>query len=234
MKVIKIIFVLVSILFFQSANLLAIEIGSASYYADKFVGKKTSSGELYSHEKMTCAHRTLPFGTILKVTCIKNGKSVFVKVNDRGPFKIGRVVDLSKRAAQKLGLIQWGHAEVEVEQINEMNLEEEVSEEMIAEVSNPLEKPKNEISNLHKMNMQDANVKGWAIQIGSFTTHDGLMNMYETLSNRYKNAAFFKNVNIGDKIYFRMYIASFNDKDEALQEFERIKEFIENPLLVQL
>lgn len=234
MKVLKIIFVLVSLLFFQGADLLAIEIGSASYYADKFVGKKTSSGELYSHEKMTCAHRTLPFGTILKVTCIKNGKSVFVKVNDRGPFKIGRVVDLSKRAALKLGLVQWGHAEVEVEQTNEMNVEDEITEEMIAEVSNPIIEPSKENSNLHKMNMLDANIKGWAIQIGSFTTHDGLMNMYETLSSKYKNAAFFKNVYVGDKIYFRMYIAAFNDKEEALREFEKIKNTIENPLLVQL
>lgn len=88
--------------------------GIASYYADQFVGRKTASGELYSHNKLTCAHPTLPFGTRLKVTNPQNNTSVIVTVNDRGPFSKSRVLDLSKFAAIQLGIVQKGTAYVEV------------------------------------------------------------------------------------------------------------------------
>lgn len=88
--------------------------GIASYYADQFVGRKTASGELYSHNKLTCAHPTLPFGTRLKVTNPQNNTSVIVTVNDRGPFAKSRVIDLSKFAAIQLGIIQKGTAYVEI------------------------------------------------------------------------------------------------------------------------
>jgi rare lipoprotein A len=70
----------------------------ASYYADKFHGRKTASGAKYDNKKLTAAHRTLPFGTVLKVTNLSNGKSVLVTVNDRGPFSKGKEIDLSKAA----------------------------------------------------------------------------------------------------------------------------------------
>lgn len=76
--------------------------GTASYYADKFNGRKTASGEKFSNSKMTAAHRTLPFGTMLKVTNTANGKSVKVKINDRGPFTKNRELDLSKKAFMKI------------------------------------------------------------------------------------------------------------------------------------
>jgi rare lipoprotein A len=72
--------------------------GKASYYADKYHGRKTASGERYDKNAMTAAHRTLPFGTRVKVTNVANGKSVVVRVNDRGPFVKGRVIDLSRAA----------------------------------------------------------------------------------------------------------------------------------------
>ncbi|WP_230981235.1 septal ring lytic transglycosylase RlpA family protein [Echinicola salinicaeni] len=84
------------------------EKGLASYYANKFNGRKTASGERYSHSKLTAAHRTLPFGTIVKVENLKNGKTVKVRINDRGPFVSGRVIDLSKKAARKINMIQEG------------------------------------------------------------------------------------------------------------------------------
>jgi rare lipoprotein A len=88
------------------------EEGLASYYAASFEGKPTASGEPYQGEALTCAHRTLPFGTMVEVTAVGNGRSVVVRVNDRGPFVEGRVVDLSRRAARHLGLIQRGAARV--------------------------------------------------------------------------------------------------------------------------
>jgi rare lipoprotein A len=92
--------------------------GLASYYADKFDGRTTANGEIFSQNKFTAAHKTLPFGTKLKVTNIKNGKSVVVTVNDRGPYADGRIIDLSKAAAAELGMLNSGVAEVKIETIN--------------------------------------------------------------------------------------------------------------------
>lgn len=91
------------------------EYGKASFYSDKYNGKPTASGELYDVNLMTAAHRTLEFGTIIKVTRLDNKKSVRVKVNDRGPFIPERVVDLSRAAAEKLGIINAGEAKIKLE-----------------------------------------------------------------------------------------------------------------------
>jgi rare lipoprotein A len=84
------------------------ESGQGSYYADKFNGRATTSGEIYRPGRLTAAHNTLPFGTKIKVTNTRNGHSVKVVVNDRGPHAKGRIVDVSKRAARKLDLIDAG------------------------------------------------------------------------------------------------------------------------------
>lgn len=91
------------------------ETGRASYYADKYQGHRTASGETYNKYDMTAAHPSLPFGTPIRVTNVENGRSVVVRVNDRGPFKPGRVVDVSYTAAQQLGLILNGTATVQVD-----------------------------------------------------------------------------------------------------------------------
>jgi len=87
--------------------------GECSYYADKFHGKKTANGEIYNMNAFTAAHRTLPFNTILEVKNIKNGKTVRVRVNDRGPFKKGRILDISLAAAKKIDLVRMGVAQIE-------------------------------------------------------------------------------------------------------------------------
>ena len=89
--------------------------GQASYYADAYHGKKTASGTLYDKTKMTAAHNDYPYGSMLKVTHLGNKKSVTVKVIDRGPYIKGRIVDLSRAAAQQIGLINDGVAQVKVE-----------------------------------------------------------------------------------------------------------------------
>lgn len=88
--------------------------GIASYYAGDFHGKKTSNGEIFNMNQPTCAHRWLPFGTLLHVTNLDNGKEVVVKVTDRGPFKHGRIIDVSKGAAVTLGMIRSGTARVRI------------------------------------------------------------------------------------------------------------------------
>ena len=94
------------------------DFGEASYYADKFHGNKTAYGEKYDKNDLTCAHKTHPHNTMLKVTRMDNNKSVEVRVNDKGPHKAGRIVDLSRRAAAVIGLDKDGVAQVKVEVIN--------------------------------------------------------------------------------------------------------------------
>ena len=87
----------------------------ASYYHDKFNGRKTASGEVFSNLKLTAAHRTLPFGTEVKVTNLRTGKSVVVEINDRGPFHSSRALDLSKAAFNSIGNHKNGTMPVEYE-----------------------------------------------------------------------------------------------------------------------
>jgi len=91
---------------------LRTEIGYASYYSDKFNGRPTSNGESFSNARYTAAHKKLPFGTKVKVTNLGNGKSVIVRINDRGPFVVGRIIDLSKAAAAAIGMLNEGTAKV--------------------------------------------------------------------------------------------------------------------------
>jgi rare lipoprotein A len=91
--------------------------GTASYYSNSFNGKKTANGEIYSHKKMTAACNVLPLGTWIRVTNLRNGKSVVVKTNDRLHLKMKRVVDLSREAAEKLGYVKSGLTRVRVEVI---------------------------------------------------------------------------------------------------------------------
>lgn len=93
--------------------------GKATFYAKRATGARTANGERLHHDSMTCAHRTFPFGTLLRVTNPRNGKEVIVRVNDRGPFIKGRIIDLSWGAAKELGIIAQGVAMVEVRKIGE-------------------------------------------------------------------------------------------------------------------
>lgn len=86
--------------------------GNASYYSNEFAGRRTASGEAFNPSAMTAAHRTAAFGTRILVTHIGNGKNVIVRVNDRGPFTKGRIIDLSYAAAKKIGMHHHGTAKV--------------------------------------------------------------------------------------------------------------------------
>jgi rare lipoprotein A len=108
--------------------------GVASYYGTYFHGKKTASGELYDQYKLTAAHKTLPLGTIIKVTNTQNSKSVILKVNDRGPYVKGRIVDVSTKAAELLGFRHKGTTHVKVEIMSD--IEKKNKEALIAEYKN--------------------------------------------------------------------------------------------------
>lgn len=101
--------------FASEAELQLLGSGRASYYADKFDGRRTASGEIFDQDALTAAHRTLPMGSLVKVTCEKTGRSVTVRVNDRGPFTGSRVIDLSKAAARELDMLNAGLTDVTLE-----------------------------------------------------------------------------------------------------------------------
>jgi rare lipoprotein A len=89
--------------------------GTASYYADQFQGRRTANGETFNMHELTAAHRSLPFGTWVKVTNMNNGKDVIVRINDRGPYVKGRIIDLSIGAAKELGIVHSGIVQVKLE-----------------------------------------------------------------------------------------------------------------------
>ncbi|MEO5616281.1 MAG: septal ring lytic transglycosylase RlpA family protein [Candidatus Eisenbacteria bacterium] len=99
-------------------------VGVASYYGREHHGRRTASGERFDMKAMTAAHPTLPFGTRVRVTNLANDRSVIVRINDRGPFKRGRILDVSQGAATELGMIGPGTAKVRVEVVGEVASED--------------------------------------------------------------------------------------------------------------
>ena len=99
----------------ERPEVLYTRLGLASYYGDEFLGRETASGEIYTPERLTAAHRSWPFGTKVRVINMKNKRSVVVVINDRGPFKPERIIDLSRAAAVELGMLQDGVVKVKLE-----------------------------------------------------------------------------------------------------------------------
>jgi len=142
----------------------------ASFYADDFHGKPTSSGEIFDMHALTAAHKTLPFGTMLEVTNLANGRKVFVRVNDRGPFVEGRELDVSKGAAQELGMLETGTARVSIRKIADNS--------GIATAT---------------IVAKETKVDGrWRIQLGSFTNEDNATRLVMRLRSEGFNPAFEK------------------------------------------
>ncbi len=117
------IFLFSPLLLLAQGESLFIQEGTASYYASKFQGKRTASGEVYMKDSLTAAHKLLPFGTTLRVTNQKNGKTVVVQVNDRLPASSKRVIDLSYLAAKEVDMIREGLVQVKIEAttVDQMN-----------------------------------------------------------------------------------------------------------------
>jgi rare lipoprotein A len=99
----------------KSSSKSRIQYGLASFYSNKFNGRKTANGEIFSNQKLTAAHNTLPLGTYVRVTNLRNGRTVIVKVNDRLHHRNKRIIDLSRLAATKLGFIKSGLTRVKIE-----------------------------------------------------------------------------------------------------------------------
>ena len=146
---------------------------TASYYAEDFHGKKTSNGERFNMNALTCAHKSLPFDTILRVTNLSNGKTVDVRVNDRGPFVATREIDLSKAAALKLGMIGTGTAKVKLEIVKE-GPDTKLSRQTAASAAKIMAKlgggTGTQTSTTAKKNLVPGTY--WDIQLGAFKSKD--------------------------------------------------------------
>lgn len=217
------------------------EYGDASYYNDKYHNQSTANGELYDKNAMTAAHKSLEFGTRVKVTRLDNGKSVIVRINDRGPYKPGRVIDLSRKAAEKIDLISDGVTNVKVEILNkelEKDLAEKSTPKQVAKpkvvkntptkttpkkvVKKPSAKP---AKYTNKSGFMDGYYKvtldrveqSYGVQVGTFTNYEYMMNQVAQLHNQW-----FKDVIIsigskeGKKIY-KVIVGSLDSKEAAAQ-----------------
>lgn len=111
-------FTLILVFTLSESSLSAQTVGRASFYSNKLIGSKMSNGERFDQDKYTCAHRTLPFGTLIKVKNLKNDKEVVVEVTDRGPFSKGRLIDISKAAAKEIEMIAQGIGTVQITILN--------------------------------------------------------------------------------------------------------------------
>ena len=113
-KLLSVTYYLLLVLLFSSCGKYMTETGSASYYADKFVDRPMANGKKFSQHKLTAAHKTLPFGTKVTVINLANHKKTKVRITDRGPFVQGRIIDLSKKAAKRINMIDAGVVPVEL------------------------------------------------------------------------------------------------------------------------
>ncbi len=152
----------------------------ASYYADKFHGRKTSNGEIFNMYALTAAHKTLPFNTLVKVTNLDNGQSVTVRINDRGPFVKGREIDLSKAAAVQLGMIKTGTARVSLSIVDEKSSSTNSSSSLASTETKAKGWQLYADTSTHQV---------WDIQLGAYTQRSNAENMARKLQ-----AAGFTNV----------------------------------------
>ena len=160
---------------------------TASYYAEDFHGKRTSNGERFNMNDFTCAHKSLPFGTILKVTNLANGKTCEVRVNDRGPFVASREIDLSKAAAIKLGMIGSGTTKVKLE-IVKKGPNTKLSQQTAASASKIMAKlggsssSSSKKSSTQKKTVNLAPGTYWDIQLGAFSSKENAKDFARKLS----------------------------------------------------
>ncbi len=184
-----------------------IQEGTASYYGHEFHGRRTSSGEKYSKHKLTAAHPSLAFGTLVRVTNRDNGNSVVVKINDRGPSTKKRVIDVSYAAAIKLGMIAEGTANVRIESIEASSTEAEDSVE---------EAPKNQASKeMFQLDVKMAPNEGWAIQIGSYSEAANFIRLADQIKQTYNKPLLVEVATAGEKRVYRLLIGPEKNQESA-------------------
>ncbi len=206
------------------------EVGLASFYHSFFNGKKTANGELFDNTKLTCAHKNLPFGTMLKVTNIENDQSVIVRVNDRGPYVKGRLLDVSLAAAKKLGFVNKGTATIMYEIYKEVKEDAKVDTlRMVDTLSIP------KASTFYTISLVDTVFFDYyGVKVATFESFTDAMKSVNALVIKYKIPAHIEDVSTGSstKLY-RVFLGSFLTKGEAEKIVHKTKKNYPDSYVVQ-
>jgi rare lipoprotein A len=197
-----------SLLFTLSSG--QVQTGKASFYADKFEGTPTASGEKYRHNKLTAAHKTLPFGTRVRLTNLGNNESVEVVINDRGPYVENRVVDVSKSAAEKLGFVNQGLADIRLEVVD-------AGDGKTSDPIKTIDRVDVEEQEFYEFEITRLKPKGYGVQIGTYQELVNLMRLSDNLKNSYK-----KQVTVQVKVmkgikYYGLILGQFSTRPKAEQ-----------------
>lgn len=186
--------------------------GIASYYGPGFHGRKTSSGERFHQDSLTCAHKTFAFGTRLKVTNLKNDKSVCVRVNDRMPTYNKREIDLSRGAAKQLAMLSSGVAKVEIENLGLINLE---NEKTIAYTKKP-----KEASVVPKEETHDT----FVIQLAVFKVYDNMIKFHDYVKLKgFGNVNIFK-VKTKKETLYKIYLGPYINEEAPEADLKKLEE----------
>lgn len=206
----KRLFFTLNLTFIVALSIAQVQTGKASFYADKFEGIETSSGQKYRHNKLTGAHKTLPFGTRVKVTNLANNKSVELVINDRGPYVDNRIIDLSKSAAEELGFVNQGLAEVRLEVID-------AGDGKTSDPIKTVDQVTVEEQEFYEFEISRLSPKGYGVQVGTYQELVNLMRLSDNLKNSYK-----KQVTVQVKIiqgikYYGLILGQFPSRPKAEQ-----------------
>lgn len=200
--------------------------GKASFYADKFEGRPTASGEKYKHNKLTAAHKTLPFGTKVKVTNLSNNLTVEVVVNDRGPYVDGRIIDLSKSAAEKLDFVNQGLAEVSVEVVDAGDGKGKTQPVSIDHVSV-------DEKEFYDLSISRLRPSGFGVQIGTYQELVNLMRLSENLKNSYKKEVTVQVKIINGVKYYSIIVGQFSKRAKATSFLGELKKKFPDAFIVE-
>lgn len=200
------------------------EVGTASWYGKDFHAKKTANGERYDMNSLTAAHRTLPLPSIVKVTNLENGRSLVLRVNDRGPYAKNRIIDVSKRASQLLGFFTQGTTKVRVEVMEKESkalkaaLTGEPVEEDVYQVQETAPVITSEPEPMAQNNISYP--KGsYFVQVGSFSMESGAQSIASQLD--VKSNIFYTNVN--GQNFYRVRVGPFTDEQSANEMLSNIR-----------
>lgn len=213
-----------------------IQEGNASFYADSFEGRVTASGERYSHLKATCAHVSIPFGSLVKITNLDNNQTAIARVNDRGPFVPNRIIDVSRSVAERLGMIGTGIARVRIEVVDnqglKLNSQEEVSKTAVTDAgmkttssqsiqikTNQQTSPSATVD-YFSVDVQKQSKRGFYIQLGSFRDQTNIFSLLADAQEQFGKKTCVQVVAVNNDRLFKLLIGPFTSRADA----EKVKQ----------
>jgi rare lipoprotein A len=215
-----------SLISFLSGAFAQEQTGKASFYADKFEGAPTASGEKYRHGKLTGAHKTLPFGTKVKVTNLANNQTVEVVINDRGPWVENRIIDLSKSAAEKLGFVNQGLADVKLEVVDPGDGKQSDPAKTIDHVMV-------EEKEFYDFEIARLKPRGFGVQIGTYQELVNLMRLSDNLKSSYKKQVTVQVKVINGIKYYGLILGQFGSREKAEQFRAELKKKFPDAFIIE-